>query len=108
MPQLTIQISSSLLGKLQEQAQIFNKPIDEWVVERLEAISEPKLEPLSEEERMAKFLRESGLFAAPEDKLGPELEALADYVSEEEREQLAEALSRGKPLSEMIIEDRGE
>jgi hypothetical protein len=107
MPQLTIQISDSLLGKLQKQARFFNKPIDEWVVERLETISETVFEPLSKDERMEKFLRESDLFAALKDKLGSELETLAYYVSPERRKELAQKASVGKPLSEIIIEDRG-
>lgn len=107
MPQLTIQISDSLLGKLQQQAQIFNKPIDKWLVERLETISEIEPELLSEYERMENFLYENDLFAAQKDKLGPELEALAYHVSPERRQELAQKASVGKPLSEIIIEDRG-
>ncbi|HIE27749.1 TPA: hypothetical protein EYP66_10720 [Candidatus Poribacteria bacterium] len=54
------------------------------------------------------FLRESDLFAVPEDKLGPELEALTYHVSLERRQALAQKASVGKPLSEIIIEDRRE
>lgn len=108
MPQLTISISDSLLGKLQEQARIFNKPIDEWVVERLKIISETEPEQSNEDKRMEKFLRESDLFAIPEDKLGSELELLTYHVSLERRQELAQKASVGKPLSEIIIEDRGE
>jgi len=117
MPQLTLQISDSLLGKLRKQAEIYDISVDEWIVDRLETIMEPvtfsehkqaDTELLSEEERMEKLLRESGLFAAPEDNIGPELEKLARPISAERRRELAKKASVGKPLSEIIIEDRGE
>lgn len=77
------------------------------VVERLKTVFE-KQDKLSEKERMDKFIRESGLFASPENKLGPELKKLSYPVSPERRAELAKKASIGKPLSQIIIEEREE
>jgi len=108
MPELRIHISDSLFVWLRKKAEALGKRIEEVIVEVLEKEGggEAK-EGLTEQERLARFIRESGLFAPPDKKLGPELQELAHPVSEEERARLAKVLSRGKPLSEMIIEDRG-
>jgi len=116
MSQLTIQIPDILLRKLRKQADINDIPVDEWIIDTLETIAEPvtlseyeqiDTELLSAEERMEKFLRESGLFATQENNIGPELEKLARPISAERRRELAKKASVGKPLSEIIIESRG-
>jgi len=108
MHEVLIHISDSLFAWLHQKAEALGKPIEEVVVEALEdeASRAPK-DDLSEQERLARFIRESGLFAPPDKKLGPELQKLAHPVSAEERARLAKVLSRGKPLSEMIVEERG-
>lgn len=100
--QLTIQLPESLLYKLRKQAEECDKRIEELIIEKLEK------EALSEREQMEKFVHESGLFAPQRDKLGPELRKLARLIPPERKAQLARKASIGKPLSQIIIEDRSE
>jgi predicted DNA-binding antitoxin AbrB/MazE fold protein len=61
-------------------------------------------EPTDEVERVIRNLVEAGLMTPPPGRSD------VDPVSEEERRELAQVLGRapGKPLSEIIIEERGE
>jgi len=102
MAQLTIQLPESLLHKLRKQAEESDKKIENLIIEKLEK------ETLTETEQVEKFIHESGLFASQKDKLGSELRKLAHPVSPERRAKLAKKASFGKPLSQIIIEDRGE
>ena len=105
MPQLAIQISDSMLEKLQKQAQIKGKEVEEVVVENLEkTLESEKEEVLSEKGRVEKVLRESGLFH----HVTEEEKKRYKPVSEERLKELAKKASVGKPLSEITIEDRGE
>lgn len=99
---MTIQLPESLLYKLRKQAEESDKKIENLIIEKLEK------ETLTETEQVEKFIRESGLFASQKDKLGSELRELAYPVSPERRAQLAKKAPFGKPLSQIIIEDRGE
>lgn len=108
MAELLVHLPEELFQCLRREAESRNKSLEEVVLATLrEALGSLRDQAPPEAERLERFIRESGLFAPPHQKLGAELERRARAVSPEERERLAEALSRGKSLSEMIIEDRG-
>lgn len=108
MPELLVHLPDDLFERLRREAEARRATPEEVALAALRQALAPTPDLAgSEGERLERFIRESGLFAPPERKLGPELEKLARDLSPEERERLAEALSRGKSLSEMIIEDRG-
>ena len=107
MAQLVLDLPQDLLDRVQEEARRRKVPLQDLIVASLEGQLSGRGEPVAEAGRLARFVRESGLFAPPDRKLGPELAAVARTATPEERERLATALSRGKSLSEMIIEDRG-
>ncbi len=56
--------------------------------------------PVQEREAITQALREAGLLDEP--KVAPDL----PLISDEKRAELAKKLSVGRPLSEIIIEDR--
>jgi predicted DNA-binding antitoxin AbrB/MazE fold protein len=69
---------------------------------RLQILPAREATSVNELERATEALIAAGLVRPPE-PLPPDLEA----VSEERRAELARIFSVGKPLSEIIIEDRG-
>jgi plasmid stability protein len=102
MSQLTINLPQEIFERLREQATHAGKPIEllasEWLAERLPPAK------LSERERAREVLRAAGLLT----ELGPELKRRA-AESTASLEDVSAALSRagGKPLSEIVIEQRG-
>jgi PHD/YefM family antitoxin component YafN of YafNO toxin-antitoxin module len=70
------------------------------------ADSEALYKPSDEDEEVTQILVAAGLMRTPVDRSSPP----PDPVSAQERRELAEILGRapGKPLSEIIIEERGE
>lgn len=103
MTLLMINLPPEALEQLQLAAERIGKPVDllasEWLIELLT----PK--PLaSERERARTLLRAAGLLT----ELGPELKQRADR-STASLDEISAALSRagGKPLSEIVIEQRG-
>ena len=108
MPELAIQLGEKVFEKLYAYATHHHKTPQEIVIDSLEATLAEGSDSITQHERTQQFLRESGLFACLDQKLGPELEALLQSISQAEQEQLSQALSRGKSLSEIIIEERGE
>lgn len=108
MTELLVHVPEDLHQCLRKEAESRKISLEEVVLVTLrQALGRPSDQTLPEAGRLERFIRESGLFAPPHLKLGPDLERRAREVSPEERERLAEALSRGKSLSEMIVEDRG-
>ncbi len=101
MTTLTLELPPELYERLHSEAQRAGQPVEElvaaWVVERLPP-------PLSEREQMIAALRAAGLLAEPTDAM----KALA-AESTATLEEVSAALSRpgGRPLSEIIIEQRG-
>lgn len=71
----------------------------EMVREKHEIVIRPKSVFPSEHERVQQMLRETGLLYETHWKVGP-------AVSPEELARLAEKLSQGPPLSELIIAER--
>jgi hypothetical protein len=101
MTTVTLDLPPELYERLHAEAQRAGQPVEElvaaWVAERLRP-------PVSERERAIAVLRAAGLLAEPSE----EMKALA-AESTAALEEVSAALSRpgGKPLSEIIIEQRG-
>lgn len=103
MQQLILQVPEPLMDKLRLWAAREQKRIEEVVLEQLATLPEGD-EEASLEARYEKFFRESGLF---EEVPAEEKERYA-AVSDAQRAELAQKFSIEKPLSEIIIEERGE
>ena len=101
---LILNLSPDLYQRLRGQASRAGKPASimaqEWVAERLAVEPSPALD---ERERVTQVLRAAGMLA----ELGPELHARADPTIS--LEEVCASLDRagGKPLSEIILEQRG-
>jgi len=83
--------------------------VQEWMEQGLEVVKEeqciiiqPRSAPRTERERVLRILEESGLLVKPC------WEPVTPPVSPEERAELAKKLSVGRPLSEVVIEEREE
>lgn len=102
MTALTIELPAEILERLRIEAARVGKPAEvlasEWLAERLQPF------PPSERERAREVLRAAGLLT----ELGPELKRRAAEATLS-LEEIQEILSRagGKPLSEIVIEQRG-
>ena len=102
MTTLTIDLPSDILERLQAEAARTGKRVEELASELLtERMPVPVA---SERERAREVLRAAGLLT----ELGPELKQRAAR-STASLEEVSAALSRagGKPLSEIVIEQRG-
>lgn len=85
-----------------------NGAIQEWIGRGVEVIKEqqriiiqPKPAPLAERERVIKCLEDAGLLLPLEPSPSPRQE-----LSAQERAELGRKFSVGRPLSEIIIEER--
>ncbi len=83
--------------------------IREWLEQDIEVLKEkerivvqPRSAPQTERERIVQILEDSGLLVKPE------WEPTSPPVSSDELAELAEKFSVGRPLSEIIIEEREE
>lgn len=102
MQQLTIEVPEALAQRLARLAVAQQKSIEQVAVEHLASLLELATDNL--QERYERFFKESGLFVeVPEEE-----KRRCAAVSEEEREELAHKFGQGKPLSEIILEERGE
>lgn len=103
MTTLTLELPPDLYRWLQEEAGRVGQPVEslaeQWLAERL-----PSPVSRSERARAIDVLRNAGLLT----ELGPELKRLAQE-STATLEEVSAALSRpgGRPLSEIILEQRG-
>ncbi len=101
---LTVELSPDLYRRLRWEASHAGKSArlmaQEWLAERLAAEPSPAFD---ERERVTQLLRAAGMLA----ELGPELRARADPTIS--LEEVCASLDRagGKPLSEIILEQRG-
>jgi len=82
--------------------------IREWLERDIEVVKDkeriiiqPRPTPLNERERILSILEASGLLLPPEP-----LPPFHEPLSPEERAELAEKFSVGRPLSEIVIEER--
>jgi len=100
MQELTIELPDSLWKRLGVWAWAHKKKVEEVVIERLETI--PALEEPNLQQRYERFFQESGLFH----RITEEERTRYKPVSDKEREKLARKFSVGKPLSEIILEER--
>ncbi len=98
MAQLTIELPEELLARLQTIAEERETAIEEVILERLKAYEKASLEP----ERLLTILKREELLS----EVSADLKKIAKPISEQRRKELREKLSKGKSLSEIIIEDR--
>jgi len=102
MSQVTINLPDALQAQLEQQAASEQKSLEEVVLERLGAL--PAVEPDPLKERYEEFVRTSGLFREVSEEEKRRYQALPEDALRE----IAARLGKGRPASEMIIEDRGE
>ena len=109
MTALTLDIDQTVYERLQQEADRTGQPVEAvaetWLAQRaapINTVLSPA--PSGERERAIEVLRAAGLLAEP----SPEMLALAAQ-STATLEEVSAALSRGggKPLSEIILEQRG-
>lgn len=102
MTTLTIELAPDIYRRLREAAAQQGKPVkelaEEWIAERIQPAQQ------SERERAREVLRAAGLLT----ELGPELKKRAAEATMT-LEEINDAFARagGKPLSEIVIEQRG-
>ncbi len=102
MSTLTVELSPELLERLQAEANQRQEPPERTAVTLLEERLAPPAEP-EESEKVRRVLREAGLLS----ELSPGLRARIKQTVR--HEDVVTALDRagGKPLSEIILEQRG-
>jgi len=104
LSEVVLHLPIDLYQRLQWEAKRIGKPApimaQEWLAERLAAAFSFELD---ERARVTEVLRASGMLA----ELGPELRARADPTISLEEVQAALDRAGGKPLSEIILEQRG-
>ena len=101
MSQLTLELPDTVMERLTRLARRRRASVEEVAVEQLESLPEPEAETL--EERYERFYSDSDLFV----QVSEEEKARYAEAPKEVSQELARKLARGKPLSEIIIEDRG-
>jgi hypothetical protein len=102
MTQLTLEIPDALAQHLAWLASEQKKSIEQVAVEQLESLLAPAMENL--EERYKRFFQQSGLFV---ERLAEEKQP-AQTISETQLKELAAKLGAAGPLSEVIVEERGQ
>jgi hypothetical protein len=108
MTALLVELSPEVYDRLRAEAERQGKPpegvVQEWVADRLGPTIDEESHPTPDRERVRAALRAAGLLVEPT----PEQIAWAKTV-DVTLEEVIDALDRaeGKPLSEIIIEQRG-
>jgi len=101
---LTVELPPGAYRRLREQADHLGRPprviAQEWLVERL---TPPLPTPDSDCEKACQALRAAGLLV----EMSPGLRARADSTVPLERVEAALARAGGKPLSQIVLEQRG-
>ena len=104
MTTLTLELTPEAYRRLHEEADRQGKPLQmvaqEWLVERLAPLALPTG---SDRERVRKALHAAGLLV----DLGPGLRVRANPMVPIEDVEAALARAGGKPLSEIVLEQRG-
>mgnify|MGYP001332749264 CR=1 FL=1 len=101
MTQLTLDVPDELADGLRRLAAEERKSVEQLAIERL-AMAIP--EPPERREQYARFVRESGLFV----QVPEEQRRRYQPVSDERLRELAAKVGSAGPLSQAIIEDRGD
>lgn len=103
MTTLTLELQPELYARLVQEAARLGQPVETLVAEWLERRFPPPV-PSGERERAIAVLREAGLLT----ELGPELKQRAAQATMSLEEiQAIFARVGGKPLSEIVLEQRG-
>ena len=102
MSQLTLELPNTLMDRLTRWAQRRRTSVEEVAVEQLQSLPEPEAETL--EERYERFYSDSNLFV----QVSEEEKARYAPVPEDRLEAIGRKLGAAGPLSEVIIEERGE
>lgn len=104
--QIIVNLSDDEYAELVAEAQQQGIPLQTYVQAKLkpnaihQSPTQPPAQPLTEREFLAKLYREGKITHIPT--------GVQDTPTQEaERTRLAQLFGQGKPLSEMIIEDRG-
>ncbi len=102
--ELTIRLPESVLTNISTRAIQAGRSMEQVIVDTLQNVFTARAKPLSERERAIQALVDAGLVLSIE----PMARRSVRHVSEKRRAELAVALSKGRPLSEIVIEDRSE
>ncbi len=103
-------MSTSIAARVVPQGLLIPRAaIQEWLERGVEVVKDkeriviqPKPAPVTERERVLQILEASGLLVKPQ------WEPTSPPVSPAERAELAKKFSVGRPLSEIVIEEREE
>jgi predicted DNA-binding protein len=99
--ELTIRLPGELHRRLEARAQEKGQPLDQVLLEELEKGLEIGVEPAIEQERVLEALHSTGLIQP----ISPEL--VQRYMPDPNLPRQKPLKIPGKPLSEVIIEQRG-
>lgn len=104
MTTLTLELPPEVYRRLHEEADRLGKPpqiiVQEWLVERL---TSPAPTPGSDREKAQQALRAAGLLVNP----SPDLRVRVGPTVHLEDVEAALARAGGKPLSKIVLEQRG-
>lgn len=108
MGQIVLDIPDELQSRLEQVAKASGKSLEEFIVSELSKRCPPPAQvshEISDPREFARaILREAGLL----EEFTEEEKRRYQPLSEEEFRTIAEKASKGKPLSELVLEDRGE
>ncbi len=107
MGRIVLEVPDELQAHWEQLAKASGQSLEEFIVRELSKRCPPTVSPPTTEdprEFVKAILREAGLL----DEFTEEEKRQYQPLSKEERRRLAEKAGRGKPASEIILEERGE
>ena len=107
MGRIVLEVPDELQAHWEQLAKASGQSLEEFIVRELSKRCPPTVSPPTTEdprEFVKAILREAGLL----DEFTEEEKRQYQPLSKEERRKLAEKAGRGKPASEIILEERGE
>ncbi|MCX7968775.1 MAG: hypothetical protein N3B10_09870 [Armatimonadetes bacterium] len=108
MGRIVLEVPDELQSRWEQMAKASGQSLEEFIVRELSKRCPPTVPPPTEtgdlRELVKAILREAGLLEEFTDEEKRQYQPL----SREERKRLAEKAGRGKPASEIILEERGE
>ncbi|MEZ8221232.1 hypothetical protein GG496_001402 [Candidatus Fervidibacteria bacterium JGI MDM2 JNZ-1-D12] len=107
MGRIVLEVPDELQAHWEQLAKASGQSLEEFIVRELSKRCPPTVSPPATEdprEFVKAILREAGLL----DEFTEEEKRQYQPLSKEERRKLAEKAGRGKPASEIILEERGE